>query len=75
MKKISMKKHIGKDGMLNISIPTDEKETDVDIVLIIESRKGKDAWGDFFNETYGAFRDNKLTRLDQGAYPKRDELS
>jgi hypothetical protein len=74
MKTISMKKHIGKDGILNLSIPTNEKETDVEIVLIIETKNKSDEWGNFFKETYGAFKSNKLSRADQGEYPQREEL-
>lgn len=74
MKTISMKKHIGKDGILNISIPTSEKETDVEVVLIIEAKNKSEEWGDFFEETYGAFKDNRLVRPDQGEYPEREKL-
>lgn len=74
MKTISMKKHIGKDGMLNISIPVNVKETDLDIVVIIESKKTKHNWDDFFDQTYGCFKENELSRPDQGNYPQRDSI-
>ncbi len=75
MKTISMKKHIGKDGILNISIPFNERETDVEVVVIIESSGKNIPWGNFFDETYGAFREYRLERLDQGLYPQRDNLA
>ena len=74
MKTISLKKHIGKDGMLNINIPVNVKETDVEVVVIIESKTKKFNWDDFFNMTYGCFKDNELTRPEQGDYPRRDSI-
>ncbi len=74
MKTISMKKHIGKDGLLNISIPTGETETDVDIVVIIESTKRGNEWDDFFDQTYGCFSDNEIVRPEQGVYTEREKL-
>ena len=68
MKTISLKKHIGKDGMLNINIPVNVKETDVEVVVIIESKTKKFNWDDFFN------KDNELTRPEQGDYPRRDSI-
>jgi len=74
MKTITMKKHIGKDGILKINVPVNIKETDVDVVLIIESKNKPNNWDDFFVQTYGCFSDNMLSRPSQGDYPQRDTI-
>jgi hypothetical protein len=76
MKTISLKSHIGRDGLLKIEIPTEEKETDVEIVIIIDSIKNSaKGWSqNFLNKMYGCCKDSPLERLDQGELPKRDTL-
>jgi hypothetical protein len=77
MKAVSLKSHIGSDGILKIQIPTEEKETDVEIIVFIESKtKEKKIWEKkFLNDTYGCFKDSPIKRLPQGEYPDRDKLA
>ena len=76
MKTISLKSRIGADGLLKIKVPTNEKEVDVDVVVIIQpENKKKSAWPEgFFDATYGSFRKEPLKRPPQGEYPDREPL-
>lgn len=76
MKTINIKSRIGSDGVLNLKIPTAEKEVDVEVVVIIQTKKKvKSSWPkNFFKSTYGSMKNNPLQRPPQGEYPDRDKL-
>ena len=76
MKTIIIKSRIGPDGLLKIKVPTDEKETNVEVVLVIQTeKKDKNIWPkNFLKSTYGSLKNNKIKRLSQGIYDNRDEL-
>ena len=75
MKTISIKSRIGSDGVLNLKIPTSEKEVDVEVVVVLQAKKIHTSWPkDFFKKTYGAFRKDPIARLPQGVLPAREKL-
>jgi hypothetical protein len=76
MKTINLKSHIGSDGILNLTIPTEEKEVDVEVIVIVQpEHREKKSWPkNFFNSTYGSLKEDPLTRPPQGDLPDREHL-
>jgi hypothetical protein len=76
MKTINIRSRIGSDGILNIKIPTAEKEVDVEVVIVLQTKnKVKKSWPkDFFKSTYGSLKNDPINRLPQGDYPVREQL-
>ena len=84
MQSVTVKSHIGPDGVLNLQIPLGLPETDVEVVVVVQplapdaTREGSTSLGwppNYFEETFGSFRDHPLVRGDQGAYEVWDELT
>ena len=84
MQSITVKSHVGADGVLNLQIPLGVSETDVEVHVVVqplgpsEPRAATEAKGwpaGFFEETFGSFSDEPLVRDEQGAYEIRDELA
>ncbi len=74
-----LKATIGDDGLLKIALPTDLKNVDAEIVLVLQPlRNGEtDAMGypiGYFEETFGSFADEPLERGDQGSFEEREPL-
>ncbi len=86
METIRLKSQVGADGVLNLSIPTEFSETELEVVLVVQPMvKAATASGEvtseklgwppgFFDETFGCLRDDPLTREAQGEYEMREEL-
>jgi len=76
MKTINLKSRIGSDGILNLKVPTSEKEVDVEVVIILQPKSNiKKSWPkNFFKSTYGSFKNDPLIRLPQGDLPAREQL-
>lgn len=73
MKTLSLKTHIGKDGILNLELPTDLSDVDVELVIVYQRVSSKWPEG-YFEETYGSFADEPLERPDQGEFEEREDL-
>lgn len=87
---IQTKTRIGPDGRLMVEVPTPLRETEVEVMLVLqpvssngngksplESRTTPEDLGwapGFFEETCGSFRDDPLERLPQGDYEVREPL-
>lgn len=78
MNLLTTRARIGPDGILNVQIPTQWKDSEVEIVVVIQPispTKDIQTWPDrFFEETYGAFQATPLQRENQGSYPEREKL-
>lgn len=76
MKTLNTKTRIGSDGILNLNIPTTEKEVDVEVIIILQPQKNsKKNWPKgFFESTYGSLKNDPIERLSQGDYPEREQL-
>jgi hypothetical protein len=75
MKTISVKSRIGSDGVLNLKIPTSEKEVDVEVVVVLQTKNISKSWPvNFFKKTYGSFKDDPISRLPQGMLQSREKL-
>jgi hypothetical protein len=79
MQTITMKSHIGADGLLHLNIPTNMPDYDVEILLVLQPLKPMDVpknnWpDDFFQKTYGCLKDDPIERGNQGDFPIREDL-
>lgn len=79
MQSITLNSHVGPDGMLKLDIPTDLSDVDVEVVVIVQPSEPREVNGrswptNFFEQTYGLYRDHPLVREPQGEYGVRDEL-
>ena len=74
-----LKATIGDDGLLKIALPTDLKNVDAEIVLVLQPlRNGEtDAMGypvDYFEQIDSVDADDILERADQGTFEEREPL-
>ena len=83
MQTISLKTHVGEDGILQISLPDNIKNTDLDVTLVYqpilssESQKNNFSKGwkkGFFEEVIGSWEGEVLVREKQPNYQEREEL-
>jgi hypothetical protein len=79
--------HVGPDGTLAVRVPTPLRETDVEVVLVVQSLPAANGaapatstpeepgWPvGFFERTFGALRDDPLERLPQGEPDEREAI-
>ncbi len=76
---IQTKTHVGPDGTLTVQVPTTLRETDVDVMLVLQlvTSPNTEALGwppGFFEQTAGAWQGEPLERLPQGDYERREEI-
>jgi len=83
MESIRLKSKVGADGILTLQVPTGLGNTKLEIILILQpvhtisTQPIIDVLGwpsGFFEQTYGAFRDAPLERVEQGDYEQREGL-
>lgn len=82
MKAIHLRSHVGTDGVLSLKVPTEIRDSDLDVLLIVHptGRRGErrmiDAagWAAFVASTAGSIPDPTFRRPDQGEYEVRQEL-
>ena len=57
---------------MKIKVPTGEKETNVEVVIVIQTEKEENnIWPkNFLESTYGCLKKDKLERMSQGTYDK-----
>ena len=84
MQSITLRSHVGPDGILQLRLPVDLKDTDLEVTLTIrpiaptlDKNLGVDlGWSEgFFAETFGALaNDDSFFRHPQGEYEVREPL-
>jgi len=83
MQIITLRSHVGEDGIMHLQVPVGKTDVDLEVVVIIQpSVPAKKAnppeargWPlGFFERTAGAWQGEPLTRGAQGEYEKRDEI-
>lgn len=79
---VKTRTHIGPDGTLTLEVPTPLRETDVEVILVVQAliafQAGPESPGwpaGFFEQTAGAWRGEPLQREPQGEYEAREELT
>ena len=82
MPSVTVRSHIGSDGMLNLQIPVELKDVDVEVVVTmkpltiddLEKLAQSNGWPPgFFQETFGCLKDFPEIE-DEGDYEVREEL-
>lgn len=82
MKTVTLRSHVGSDGVLRLEVPVDFKDADLEIILVIQPQdvapqKPEDlGWPPgFFEQTYDALADDAMFfRHDQGEFEQRESL-
>jgi hypothetical protein len=79
MNTIAIKSHIGADGMLQLSIPTNMADSDVEILVVLQPLKPninsiKNWPEEFVQKTFGCLKDDPIERDNQGDFPLREDL-
>lgn len=80
MVSIHLKTHVGADGTVNLTVPTEFRETDLDVLVVLKPLEDlgqsnavpmTDWPAGFFEETFGSFQSEPLVRLPQGEADSR----
>jgi hypothetical protein len=77
METIRLHSHVGSDGMLRVEVPVATRNSDLDVVLVVQPAAPHSVqnWPEgFFEETFGAFRERPLERSPQGDYEARSRM-
>ena len=83
MQIITLRSHVGEDGIMHLQVPVGKTDVDLEVVVIIQQTtpatqantpKARGWPPGFFERTAGAWQGEPLTRGEQGEYEKRDEL-
>ena len=83
MQSITLRSHVGTDGILHLDVPVGLHDTDLEVTVTLKAvppkmEKTPEELGwppGFFERTAGAWQGEPLTRGAQGEYEKRDNLS
>lgn len=83
MQSITLRSHVGTDGILHLDVPVGLHDTDLEVTVTLkpvtpkmEKTPEELGWPPgFFERTAGAWQGEPLTRGAQGEYEKRDNLS
>lgn len=83
MQSVTVHSHVGSDGVLNLQIPVELKDVDVEVIVTmrpletcdLETIAQANGWPPgFFTNVIGSWKGDPLVREPQGDYPERDEL-
>ena len=78
MQSLSLRTHVGKDGILKLKMPIGIKNKDLEVILVVhavDDAKPVAEWpANFFKEIIGGWDGAPLTREPQGDYETRSEL-
>lgn len=81
---ISIRSHVGSDGILHLEIPVEMKDTDIVVTMKVRSLAvssevtplEKLGWSPgFFEETFGTWEGQPLIRASQGEITERQSFS
>ncbi|MGH9841047.1 MAG: hypothetical protein ACREEM_20010 [Blastocatellia bacterium] len=83
MQSVTVRSYIGVDGILNLQIPVELKDVEVEVVLTmkllatqdLETLAQSNGWPPgFFTNVIGGWKGEPPVRAPQGDYPEREEL-
>ena len=77
MESVKLKTHVGQDGLLQIQLPVEINDQDVEVMVIYQpvAPTQKRTWSPgFFERTFGAWQGEPLVREPQGDSPEREPL-
>jgi hypothetical protein len=73
MHSITLKSHIGSDGLLKVHLP-DMKDTDIEVVIVYQTSLPKDIKAVNLLQFYGCIQDDSFFRHPQPEQPEREPL-
>jgi hypothetical protein len=73
MQSITLKSHIGSDGLLKVHLP-DMRDTDIEIVIVYQTTLPTGVEAASVSRFYGCIQDNSFIRYPQNEQPERDPL-
>lgn len=82
MQKITLRAHVGSDGVLHLNLPVGVSDAELEVTVTVQPIMPPDGktpeelgWSPgFFERTFGAWQGESLGRESQGEYEHRDEL-
>lgn len=81
-KTITVHSHVGEDGILHLAVPVGMQEMDLEVTVTVQAvERGEDTpetlgWSPgFFEETFGAWAGEPLTRAPQEEPTEREPLA
>ncbi|MBW4516395.1 MAG: hypothetical protein KME11_14385 [Timaviella obliquedivisa GSE-PSE-MK23-08B] len=73
MNRITLRSHIGNDGLLTIRLP-DMRDTDVEVTIVYQISQPHVSEAVSLSQFYGCIQDDSLIRYPQGEQPERESL-
>ncbi len=73
MHSITLKSHIGSDGLLKVHLP-DMRDTDIEVVIVYQTSQPKDVQAVDLSQFYGCIQDDSFFRHPQLEQPEREPL-
>ncbi len=73
MHSITLKSHIGSDGLLKVHLP-DMKDTDIEVVIVYQTSLTKGVEAKPLSEFYGCIQDDSFIRHPQIEQAERETL-
>ncbi|HSZ59787.1 MAG TPA: hypothetical protein VK797_29355 [Tepidisphaeraceae bacterium] len=81
MKAIQLQSHVGADGVLSLRVPTGIRDTDVDVIVVVDrgnmtagTAANPTDWAEFVRSTAGSITDPTFFRHEQGDFESREDL-
>jgi hypothetical protein len=73
MQSITLKSHIGSDGLLKVHLP-DMRDTDIEVVIVYQTTLPKGVEAVPLSQFYGCIQDDSFIRHPQNEQPEREPL-
>jgi hypothetical protein len=73
MQSITLKSHIGSDGLLKVHLP-DMRDTDIEVVIVYQTTLPKGVESAPLSQFYGCIQDDSFIRHPQNEQPEREPL-
>ena len=73
MQSITLKSHIGSDGLLKVHLP-DIRDTDIEVVIVYQTSLPKGVESVPLSQFYGCIQDETFIRHPQHEQPEREPL-
>jgi len=73
MHSITLKSHIGSDGLLKVHLP-DMRDTDIEVVIVYQTSQPKEVKAVNLSQFYGCIQDDSFFRHPQPKQPEREPL-
>jgi hypothetical protein len=73
MQSITLKSHIGNDGLLKVHLP-DIRDTDIEVVIVYQTSLAKGVESVPLSQFYGCIQDDSFIRHPQNEQPEREPL-